>query len=366
MKKLAVIYDPHNLLQFIWYYSTYGKDKEWDALCLRNQSKGVYMDRYCVNSGIFRNVYSYDEGYQDKNIVDKGLLLFRMFLFALCGKRKKMCRNIVGQYINVDDYDEIVILTESGIVNGAFMVLGDEKNIVMLEDGAGDYVEKGNIQLIKHFFNGYTWAGFVLSKLGYACPGHRFHLKSSKYCDKYCSFPEKISKNEYKNVKKLFDYEQTDLQLYNDVLKKIYPNLNNIDFDRVDAVLFTSDLNLFTRNAQPLIAKTIKYISEKYKNVLIKKHPADLTKYDFPSGIDVQEVDESLPGEILLPYIKGKRVVIYCPTSLVIYMQGNENTIDYLYLKELIKSDGKVDYFSKEMAVNYLQSFNACFEMTDI
>ena len=105
MKKLAVIYDPHNLLQFIWYYSTYGKDNEWDALCLKNQSKGVYMDKYCIKSGIFQNVYAYDEGYQDKNIIDKGILVFRMFLFAVCGKRKKMCRNIVGQYINVDDYD---------------------------------------------------------------------------------------------------------------------------------------------------------------------------------------------------------------------------------------------------------------------
>ena len=46
-KGLAVIYDPHNLYQFIWYYCNAGRDMVWDALCLPNDKKGEYMHTYC-------------------------------------------------------------------------------------------------------------------------------------------------------------------------------------------------------------------------------------------------------------------------------------------------------------------------------
>lgn len=57
-KAIALIYDPHNLLQFIWYYCSYGTDYEWTALCLPNGHKGEYMSKYCKRSGIFEKVIS--------------------------------------------------------------------------------------------------------------------------------------------------------------------------------------------------------------------------------------------------------------------------------------------------------------------
>ena len=57
-KGLILVYDPHNLYQFLWYYCTYGKDMKWDALCLPNEGKGEYMSAYCKRVGIFEQVYS--------------------------------------------------------------------------------------------------------------------------------------------------------------------------------------------------------------------------------------------------------------------------------------------------------------------
>ena len=56
-KGLVVIYDPHSLQQFIWYYCTYAQDVKWDALCLPNGYKGTYMTDYCKKSGVFEKIY---------------------------------------------------------------------------------------------------------------------------------------------------------------------------------------------------------------------------------------------------------------------------------------------------------------------
>ena len=52
-KGLAVIYDPHNLYQFVWYYCNHGKQKKWDALSLPNGGRGEYMHSFCEDTGIF-------------------------------------------------------------------------------------------------------------------------------------------------------------------------------------------------------------------------------------------------------------------------------------------------------------------------
>ena len=70
-KGLAVVYDPHNLYQFIWYYCNKGKEKEWDALCLPNGFKGEYMHTYCERAEIFQYIYKDDKDYSNIPIGEK-------------------------------------------------------------------------------------------------------------------------------------------------------------------------------------------------------------------------------------------------------------------------------------------------------
>lgn len=58
-KGLAVIYDPHNLYQFVWYYCNHGKQKKWDALSfIQWRKRGNICIQFCEDTGIFEHVLS--------------------------------------------------------------------------------------------------------------------------------------------------------------------------------------------------------------------------------------------------------------------------------------------------------------------
>ena len=80
-KGLAIIYDPHNLYQFLWYYCTYGQNKKWDALCLPNGFKGQYMDAYCKKSGVFENIYCDDKDFLAVPLSQQLKIFLHFFLF---------------------------------------------------------------------------------------------------------------------------------------------------------------------------------------------------------------------------------------------------------------------------------------------
>ena len=41
----------------------------------------------------------------------------------------------MNSYVVLNDYDEIVVIADVGVVSGACVALGEEKEIVILEDG---------------------------------------------------------------------------------------------------------------------------------------------------------------------------------------------------------------------------------------
>ena len=178
-KGLAVVYDPHNLYQFIWYYATYGKDIEWDALCLPNGYKGEYMSEYCEKSGIFKTIYKGEQAYLSSSILDRGVLFAKMVFYAVLKKQKIMCKKIVGQYVNIDNYDIAVVLTDVGIVSGAVIGVADEKEVVILEDGMGDYADRPKDYLRKHILNPFDWQGYFVAKMGYSNPAHYYPLNTT-------------------------------------------------------------------------------------------------------------------------------------------------------------------------------------------
>ena len=126
MKKrgLAVIYDPHNLYEFIWYYCNKGKSKKWDALCLPNAQKGEYMHTYCEKSEVFETVIRKNTGYEGSSSKEKINMFLSMFGYFVTGRRKSYCKKLINQFVNIDEYDEIVIIADVGIVSGACCALG--------------------------------------------------------------------------------------------------------------------------------------------------------------------------------------------------------------------------------------------------
>lgn len=363
-KGIALIYDPHNLHQFIWYYCTYGRDYDWTALCLPNGYKGEYMSAYCEKSHIFKKIIRDDKCFLTMPMKKRLGFFTDMFLHAITGQQMKYCKKFIGQYVPFQKYDLTVVLTDVGIISGMFIGASKERRTVILEDGMGDYAARPWNYLLKHWRNIYDWQGFLVAKMGYANPGHYYKLRTTKHCEKFSSHPDQMIYRDYKNIRQLFDFTYTDEALFQKIVKKVYHQISEYDFEQIDAVVFTNRLSDFCEDAGPYIEKFQNYINGRYKNILLKRHPRDETNYMFDEQIRVQEIDNSIPAEVILPYIKGKEVVFMFASSILLYMQAYSCRPHFLYFDGLyeqnIKSNTLLKYITKKEMMQQLKRFGLC------
>lgn len=342
MKKgLAVIYDPHNLYQFLWYYCTYGKDIEWSALCLPNSYKGEYLSDICKSIGIFKNIYRDTKPFDTLPLVKKLAIFIKMFLFALMGKQQVFSKMLIGKYINDNYFDTAVVLTDVGFISGLFLTLAPEKEIIILEDGMGDYELRKYINIFKRIRNLFEIQGFCLSVLGYSNVGHYYPLRTTKNCIKYCSHPDKMLYRNYKEMRVLFDMEKTDVSAFKKYLEIIYPNLNEYFDKRAEVILLTTPINDYILDEKPYVTRIQEYINNncKGKTVLIKKHPRDIIKYSFSTDVTVKEITNSIPAEVLLPYMKDMEILFCDHSSTNLYLTSYGYKPKFLYFKGLSKEN---------------------------
>lgn len=322
MKKgLAVVYDPHNLYQFVWYYCNRGKAKHWDALCLPNGYKGEYMHSYCEAAGIFDKVYRDDTDFSTLSAGKKLLTFLQMCGYFVLGRQKNFCRKLLNQYINCDDYDEMVVIGDMGVVSGACIALGQEKEVVVLEDGIGDYTPRKKRVPRERWASAHAWQGFFLSRMGYCAPGW-YELATNQWAVKYSSQPEKMPYRSYREIRQLYAEEGTDQDLFRRILAKLYPELEKIDFEKAEAVLMTRPLSDYVSEYGKYQNRLEKYITERYHNLLLKKHPREKDTYHFGKSVVVQEVDNSIPAEALLPYLAGKKCIVIPTTAVMMYLKA--------------------------------------------
>lgn len=321
LKGLAIIYDPHNLYQFVWYYCNKGKQKKWDALCLPNGYKGEYMHTFCEHAEIFSKVYKYDTDFSNMGNFKKLATFMSMFGHFIIGQRKRFCKKLINSYVRLDDYDEIVVIADVGVVSGACVALGQEKKVIILEDGIGDYGERPKFISKEKFTSLYFWQGFIMAHMGYCSPGW-FELKTDKYCIKYASQPDKMKYVNYKEIRLLYDRKTVNIELFDSIIKKIYPAICNINFDLIDTVLLTRPLDDFVDDTEKYIQRIEHYINENCKSVLIKRHPRESIKYQFNKEVAVQEIDNSVPAEVMLPYLVGKKILLITTSAIMLYLKS--------------------------------------------
>lgn len=316
-KGLVVVYDPHNLYQFIWYYCNKGKDKKWDVLCLPNGYKGEYMHTYCERATIFEHVYRDVTDFSALSVANKFKMMTKMIWYFVTGRRTVYCRRILNKYVNLDEYDELVVIADVGIISGACVALGKEKQVIILEDGLSDYGKRPQWIPRSKWKSSYSWQGFFLSKMGYCSPGW-FRLKTDKDCIKYSSSPEKMIYRGYKEIRQLYSEEGTDQVLYDSLLKKIYPTLNDYDFNDADALILTRPLRDYVNDSKKYVNKFERYISDNFNKVFWKRHPREEGIYQFGNKTEVVEIDNSIPAEVLLPYFSKRDVVVMSITASVL------------------------------------------------
>lgn len=360
-KGLAVIYDPHNLYQFLWYYCTYGKDIEWYALCLPNSYKGEYLSKECKKLNIFKEIYTDSVPFDSLPFRKKISLFFQMLIYALIGRQKKFASNFISPYIKDLSFDTAVILTDIGFISGMFCLFGKEKEIVILEDGMGDYEDRKYINIFKHLKNFYDIQGFFLSLLRYSSPSHYFPLYTSKNCIKFCSHPEKMKYKKYKEMRVLFDMNNTDLELFKHFIYMLYPNIKDYFSENKQVILFTTPLSDYVTNTKPYVNLIEEYINKNYSDIIVKKHPRDNANYNFSNG--VIEIPQQIPAEVLLPFL-GKMKILFMETSALNLYISSFGYIPYFFYFNTLFEDNKIEkdilskYYTKDELADKLNYYN--------
>lgn len=361
-KGIAVIYDPHNLYQFIWYYATYGKEYEWTALCLPNGYKGEYMSKFCEKAGIFEKIIRDEQAYLNASIKTKAKEFIKMCFYAIAGRQSQYCKKLISKYVNIDQYEIGVVLTDVGIVSGAFIGLGQEMQIVILEDGMGDYAERPKGYIRKHLFNPFDIQGYLVAKMGYANPAHYYPLKTTKYCEKFCSNPDQMLYRDYKTIKQMFEYTNTDRKLFEHIIEHVYTEIQTCDFQKAEAIIFTNRLYDFGDNVQSYIKNFENYVNSHYENIILKRHPRDETKYKFGENVKVQEISNSIPAEVLLPYLSDVKILFMLTSSILLYMHAYQYQPTFLYFRGLHEQNlGEktyLKYMTRETMNEYLEKFD--------
>lgn len=155
---------------------------------------------------------------------------------------------------------------------------------------------------------------------------------------KYVIHPEWMTYTNYKSISRLGDISKVDIAEYDMCLRKMY------DIDKLagDVILFTAPLLGYFNDIPTLIAKTVDYIVMTYSpnKVIIKKHPRDKNNYVFPENIEVAEINEKLPGELLMQLITCKKHIFMFPSSLLM-SYSSYDAIEVLIYKNLPEKNNK-------------------------
>ena len=360
-KGLVIIHSPKELHQFVWYYCNKGKKINWDVLCMPNGEKKEYIHKHCEAAGIFSNVIISDKSFFWSSIFQKIKVFLSMLFYFIIGQQKKLCRKFLNALVRLDDYDELVVACNTGIIVGSCIVLGEEKNVVILDDGLGEYQEKTKWLSIDKLRSPYYIEGLILSRMGYCSPGF-YYFEAEKNCTKYSYYPEKMIYRNYKKILPLFADEGTDLELYDKLLRRVYPLLNSFNFNDAEAIFFTHPMKDYSSDYEKYVRRFEAFVSNKYSRIFIKKNPYEISSYEFDDHVVCKEIDSSIPAEVLLPYLKNLDVYILVCSSILMSTKALDlkfRIIDFEGIREENLEKGLYKYPSEKDVRYFCDNFSS-------
>lgn len=340
-KAIAFLASPKNLADFVWYYATYGKDYIWDASILKYGDTSI-LKPDCEKSGIFANIYDCEPDFWKH----KMLYFPKLILIYLFRQKKRYSRKIIEQMAgHPDDYDLALICMVHHMSDGAVIELADRRRTVMLEDGSKDYLPRTKRMALSggNVSKQIAWA--LLGRMQYMDITGDVWLEHTKYCDKYCGFPERMQYTNYKSISKLNDFSATDMDLYSGIIKKIY------DFDLQAfkggkcILLMTSPYVDFKSDPRAEVDRVTAYIESKYGdyNIYVKKHPRDDMAYHWSDKTKIYEFPQKVPAELILNVAKFDRYVLMFPSTTMMSMESQP--VELLRLPSLNSTEPGVSHY---------------------
>lgn len=353
MKKeraVVCIHTAKSFCDFIWYYSTYGQQYEWDIVV------DFYNDdepqvKYYKQFNIFKNIICIKDVVWNHKY--KFLLSAMMNFFIF--RKKKFIKNIINKDIDLSSYSKVLLCADNNYLEGFFIALSKEIDVEILEDGTLDYFPRSKAPIKVNNSMLFSFVYWILAKMGYMNVYGRYYVKNTKYCTKYCSFPDRLKYTNYAQINKLNDFSNTDKNMYDSLVKEIFNyDVECIDKNRKNLVLLTTPMDDFFGNVEQINNVTCQYIRENYPdyNIYIKRHPRDHFKYDID---EIMEFDKNTPAELILTAGDFDKEIYMFPSSILMFTNENHN-IEILNFEKYIdeKATGCIKYkdtFEKAMEI---------------
>ncbi len=331
-KALAVVAGPYRFYQVLWLYTQF-QDYEWDLLLLPFGNSDKVLNQLYSSSvalNIFRRVLvSKMTGSKSTNI-EQIAMMMKMCFFFFIGQKKQLMKRLIDSQIGRDDYDLFFIGCEYSIIEGAIIGLSDSINVVIFEEGLGDYLPKKNVPK----FSGRELVSYIVSKMGYFSPYAYFELKNTKYCTKYSSLPQLMDHGRYKEIKKLFTNSKNNT-LFKDLIKNSFETDTDI-ISQYDVIFFTSTLDLHIKDSQAQIERLHQWFLSNYKGkrILIKKHPRDDEQYIW-DDLDCEFYKGEVPAELFLGFIENHQIVSMGVSTVLLSLLGRTNSIRIIQFKDI-------------------------------
>ena len=331
-KALVILSSPKTLVDFLWYYTEYGQEYEWDVLI---HKEFILSQNHLGKTGIFRNIYLDETNLLQKNKIALAGIFAEMVFYMAIGHREKYAEKTLKKLTDGKVYDLYVVAPYLfTVLPGLVYLMGKKHDVVILEDGNADFVKHPNKWLKTNPHTMVYYAGYVLWKMGYADLTNQYDLKSREDCVKCSSFPEKMRSGLYKQILKIGEFTGTNRQKYDELVGKTF---SVEQYDHAAAVLYTVPVSSLTDDSdmiRRLIEKTERYINDRFKGrtVLIKKHPRDKAEYRFDPGVRAVLIDPVIPGEMIADRLaeQGDTVSVFMFTSTIIqHLSGSEYVVLY-------------------------------------
>lgn len=337
---VAVICTNKNLYDFLWYYCTYNRDYKWTAIVqyygsLNNQA----LFDVCKKLGIFENVLQCRDNYEIMPFRQKSYEMLKMICYYILKKRKQYFSKIVKKY--VEDFDLAVVCCDHMLIHAAFISMGDEKEVIILEDGLGDY-QKRYSHLNGKITDIYNLAAYLCAKMGYFNFKMCYTLPTTKKCIKYSKDPVRMIYRDYKSIQRLQDFLSTDKELFYQLLSKWIGKLP--EKLSAEAIFFTSTLYDYMEDDDMQIRKSIEYVNKHFggKTIFLKKHPRDKQVYKFKESINVIELSSQIPTEVLVDLLDINKALFMDLSNIVLLKEEYlKNGIFFHYRNYKQKSDQK-------------------------
>ena len=343
---LAILNSPKALCDFFWFYLEYGQNYEWDVLVRRCC---ILSEGWLEKTEIFKTIYVDEVDLDKKNVVYLLFLFSKMFIYMLLNRRVEFAKKTIKSKTQGKEYDLYVVHPYgNSVFPGLVYLQGKEKEVVILEDGSGDYNERRNKWEKTNPHNMIYFASYILAKMGYSDFTYQYVIKSMSDCIKCATFPEKLKYTAYKEIRKIGVFSGDNKNSYDELIEKTFP------FEAIegaDAVLYTAPFTDFTEDENLLsniVGKTEEYINEHYagRKIILKRHPRDKQQYEFNSNVEVVEVDPVVPGELIEYQMdkKGQHDVLLMFPSTILQSISKDGNISIFYYERLDSIPLKAPY----------------------